>query len=57
MNDELKPLIELQETFKQNSGKQFRQNSVNVKLPKLIISKFEGKNLDLLRYGVKLKQK
>ena len=46
--------IELRQTFKQknegNSSKQTRENRVKVKLSKLIISKFEGTNLDCLRF-------
>ena len=40
---------ELQQTFEQKaegkSGKQLRENSLKVKLPKIIINKFEGTNL------------
>ena len=46
--------IGLQQTFKQqvegNNDKQLRKNPVKVKLPKLIISKPEGTNLDWLRF-------
>ena len=46
--------IELPQTFIQkneaNSGKQTRENRVKVKLSKLIIRKFEGTNLDCLRF-------
>ena len=46
--------IELEQMFEQknegNSDKQFRKNTVKVKLPKLKISKFEGTNLDWLRF-------
>ena len=34
---------ELQQTFEQNSDKQFRENLVQKKLPMLTISKLEGK--------------
>ena len=43
-----------QKTFEQknegNSYKQSRENPLKVKLPKLIISKFEGTNLNWLRF-------
>ena len=46
--------IELRQTFEQknegNSDKQSRENPVKVKLPKLTNSKFEGTNLDWLRF-------
>ena len=46
--------IELRQTFEQktegNSGKQLIKNLVKVKLSKLIISKFEGTNLNCLKF-------
>ena len=46
--------IELRQTFEQknegNSDKQSRENPVKIKLPKLTISKFEGADLDWLRF-------
>ena len=40
----------LEKKAEMSSEKNARENPVKVKFPKLIISKFEGKNLDRLRF-------